>query len=276
MGQITEDFARRMLVHTANKQHPPLTVWEAEQLALAWLEREALRQERDRAAARIAELTQPAPFPYQLPAGWRVDNWTPDAWAGHLFDSFSKLMGSAHARGDLAEFEEIKAMRDSFSGMYRCLVSLAPQPTSEQIESGELPQPAPLALSAEDAMVWNARVQAAQVTTAKSCIDEAILAVDALLRRRVQRLTDGDPIAAEMTAVADQYAHRMAMHLECILLDYSGQWYDEAIETLGRYRADMNAIHERLSPTHMGEPVIEDRSDCHGPDWTDRDGEYLK
>ena len=53
----------------------------------------------------------------------------------------------------------------------------------------ELTQPAPLALSKEDAMVWNARVQAAQVTTSKSCIDEAILAVDALLRKRVTPLT---------------------------------------------------------------------------------------
>ena len=140
----------------------------------------------------------------------------------------------------------------------------------------ELTQPAPLALSRDNAEMWAARVNQARCSVAPTGVDEAILAVDALLRKRVQRLTDDDPIAAEMTAVADQYAHRMAMHLECILLDYSGQWYDEAIETLSHYRADMNAIHERLSPTHMGEPVIEDRSDCHGPDWTDRDGEYLK
>lgn len=37
MGQITEDFARQMLKHCEQKEHPPLTVWEAEQLARAWL-----------------------------------------------------------------------------------------------------------------------------------------------------------------------------------------------------------------------------------------------
>ncbi|OGA37776.1 MAG: hypothetical protein A3G24_06500 [Betaproteobacteria bacterium RIFCSPLOWO2_12_FULL_62_13] len=29
-----------MLTHCARKEHPPLTVWEAEQLARAWLDRE--------------------------------------------------------------------------------------------------------------------------------------------------------------------------------------------------------------------------------------------
>ena len=53
MGQITEDFAHQMLRHTGHGQHPPLTVWEAEQLARAWLEREILRHERDHARAQL-------------------------------------------------------------------------------------------------------------------------------------------------------------------------------------------------------------------------------
>lgn len=48
MGQITEAFVKQMLVHCERKEHPPLTVWEAEQLARAWLE---LERERMRLAA---------------------------------------------------------------------------------------------------------------------------------------------------------------------------------------------------------------------------------
>ncbi len=59
-----------------------------------------------------------------------------------------------------------------------------------------------------------------------------------------------------MTEIAEKYAHRMAMHLECILLDsYGGRFYDEAMQTLGNYRSEMNAIHEAESPTFMGEPM---------------------
>lgn len=66
-----------------------------------------------------------------------------------------------------------------------------------------------------------------------------------------------DPTADAMRDVADRFAHRMAMDLECILSsDYAGNWYDSAMKTLGEYRAAMNAIHERESPTHMGEPVL--------------------
>jgi hypothetical protein len=48
MGQITEGFARQMLVHCERKEHPPLTVWEAEQLARAWIDRERMRIGHDR------------------------------------------------------------------------------------------------------------------------------------------------------------------------------------------------------------------------------------
>jgi len=64
-----------------------------------------------------------------------------------------------------------------------------------------------------------------------------------------------DDIAAAMGAVADEFAHKLALDLECILAEYSGTWYDTAIDTLGKYRAAMREIHETISPTFMGEPV---------------------
>lgn len=72
---------------------------------------------------------------------------------------------------------------------------------------------------------------------------------------RVAMSTPAD-IAEEMTKVADRFAHRMALDLECVLADYSGKWWDTAMQTLGDYRSAMNAIHERESPTFMGEPLI--------------------
>jgi len=64
-----------------------------------------------------------------------------------------------------------------------------------------------------------------------------------------------DDIAAAMGAVADEFAHKLALDLECILAEYSGKWYDTAIDTLGKYRAAMREIHETISPTFMGEPL---------------------
>jgi hypothetical protein len=60
-----------------------------------------------------------------------------------------------------------------------------------------------------------------------------------------------------MDKVAQEFAHRLAMNLECLILECpaSARFYDEASTTLGAYRSAMNAIHESLSPTHMGEPV---------------------
>ncbi len=61
----------------------------------------------------------------------------------------------------------------------------------------------------------------------------------------------------EMQDIADRYAHRMAMTLECVLMDRSSdRWWDEGMQLISEYRMAMNAIHERESPTFMGEPVI--------------------
>ncbi len=60
-----------------------------------------------------------------------------------------------------------------------------------------------------------------------------------------------------MDAVASEFAHRLAMNLECLVLECpaSSRFWNESVETLDAYRSAMNAIHERLSPTHMGEPA---------------------
>jgi len=65
-----------------------------------------------------------------------------------------------------------------------------------------------------------------------------------------------EPLIDEMDAVASKYAHKLALDLECVLSDYNGKWWDTAMQTLGEYRSAMNAVHERESPTHMGEPVL--------------------
>tara|TARA_R110000868_G_scaffold183460_1_gene424766 strand:+ start:443 stop:889 length:447 start_codon:yes stop_codon:yes gene_type:complete len=64
--------------------------------------------------------------------------------------------------------------------------------------------------------------------------------------------------AEPMTEVADRFAHRMALELECVLSDgaYSNKWYKSAMQVLGEYRSAMNAIHEQHSPTFMGEPRV--------------------
>lgn len=67
-----------------------------------------------------------------------------------------------------------------------------------------------------------------------------------------------DPMIAAMSHVADEYAHRLALDLECVLADYNGQWWDKAMQTIGGYRTAMNAIHEQVSPTHMGEPLVKE------------------
>ena len=72
----------------------------------------------------------------------------------------------------------------------------------------------------------------------------------------VESNTKADTTINEMQAVADAHAHRLAMYLELVCSDYGGKFWDMAMSVLSEYRADMNRIHERESPTFMGEPVI--------------------
>jgi hypothetical protein len=62
--------------------------------------------------------------------------------------------------------------------------------------------------------------------------------------------------AIEMSQLGDRFVHRLALELECVLLDSSGKWWDSAARVLDEYRAAMSAIYERECPTHMGEPVV--------------------
>lgn len=62
-------------------------------------------------------------------------------------------------------------------------------------------------------------------------------------------------LAEPMEEVAHRFAHPLALELECVLADRPG-YYDKAMQVLSEYRMVMNAIHERNSPTHMGEPVL--------------------
>jgi hypothetical protein len=68
--------------------------------------------------------------------------------------------------------------------------------------------------------------------------------------------TSLDRIGNAMDEVAHRFAHRLALDLECVLARYQGPWYDEAWDTLGQYRSEMNKLHEQVSPTFMGEPLI--------------------
>ena len=57
----------------------------------------------------------------------------------------------------------------------------------------------------------------------------------------------------ELHRVDGEYAHRLAVMLECALLDKTGCW-NEAHRTLDEYRAAVHAIDPPL-PTFMGEPI---------------------
>lgn len=66
---------------------------------------------------------------------------------------------------------------------------------------------------------------------------------------------DARAMVEPMTEVADRFAHRLALELECVLADRNVNW-NRAMNLIGEYRAAMNAIHEQHSPTFMGEPVL--------------------
>lgn len=75
-------------------------------------------------------------------------------------------------------------------------------------------------------------------------------------------VTPTDPTLRAMNRIAQDYAHRLALALECVLFDYpaSGKWYDSTMQVVGDYRSAMNTISEQESPTFMGEPLIKDKS----------------
>lgn len=89
-------------------------------------------------------------------------------------------------------------------------------------------------------------------------VRDAMRAMKAHFEGRPASMPMQDTVADDMDEVAQEFAHRLALNLECVILECpaSARFYDEALQTLGDYRSAMNAIHERMSPTHMGEPVV--------------------
>ena len=81
---------------------------------------------------------------------------------------------------------------------------------------------------------------------------QAQSSVDRAVNRMADRAADA------MDEVAHRFAHRLALDLECVLAKYDGPWYDQAWDTLSQYRSEMNKLHEQVSPTFMGEPLIKD------------------
>jgi hypothetical protein len=64
---------------------------------------------------------------------------------------------------------------------------------------------------------------------------------------------------AEAEAVVAAHAKRLALELECLLLDCKdtaavSKWWDSAHEALDQYRADLDRLYPP-PPTRMGEPV---------------------
>jgi hypothetical protein len=106
---------------------------------------------------------------------------------------------------------------------------------------------------------FESKRRAAQAKTEDD--DDTQVYADTLLIVYQRGFADGKQAAQQaepMTEVADRFAHRMALELECVLSDgaYSSKWYKSAMQVLSEYRSAMTAIHEQHSPTFMGEPKI--------------------
>ena len=86
------------------------------------------------------------------------------------------------------------------------------------------------------------------------------IAKRALSQQPAVRVPEDDSTAVAMRKVAEEHAHGLALALECILGDHesrvSSRWYESSLDKLSAYREAMNAIHERESPTFMGEPFL--------------------
>lgn len=57
--------------------------------------------------------------------------------------------------------------------------------------------------------------------------------------------------------IDDRYGGRLALMLECVLLDYHGNW-DAACKLLDEYKAEWDRVNPQ-PPTFMGEPMPAER-----------------
>ena len=60
-----------------------------------------------------------------------------------------------------------------------------------------------------------------------------------------------------MNNIDDRYGGRLALMLECVLLDYHGNW-DAACKLLDEYKAERDRVNPQ-PPTFMGEPMPAER-----------------
>jgi len=75
-------------------------------------------------------------------------------------------------------------------------------------------------------------------------------------------------------------AHRLALELECLIMDTKdnaivSKWWDSGMEALSEYHELKPGAGEEAE-AWASMRKADDFSDCHGPDWTERDTEYLK
>ena len=170
----------------------------------------------DRGIARQAERHAEELLAYEVTVGNLREQGEPVAWG--MPDACGNIVEAVTA-DDVGQSGELKAWRAQYSVP---LYTAAPAPERERCAHLAKPQGEPVCARCES------------------------------LSRAVMM----DQTAHDMNLVAEKYAHKLALDLECVLSDYSGKWWSAAIETIGKYREEMNAIHERESPTFMGEPRL--------------------
>ena len=71
---------------------------------------------------------------------------------------------------------------------------------------------------------------------------------------RMRQSYEDAETAMRLAHVDWSYAHRLAVMLECALLDRGGAW-EEGLELLAEYRSACTAVAPE-PPTFMGEPVL--------------------
>lgn len=88
------------------------------------------------------------------------------------------------------------------------------------------------------------------VLSGKMC---ALLRMAADEIESLRNLNDELRKVCDLLRVDGEFAHRLAVMLECALLDKTGCW-NEAHRTLDEYRAAVHTIDPPM-PTFMGEPI---------------------
>lgn len=147
-----------------------------------------------------------------------------------------------------AEFEAWLQTHCDYDDLHKSEIELARDAWQAALQS----QDRELSHLEKDRIAMAAHAEASKIPGA-TFYNAAMLALG---RVKMQSQDRKDATSSEMSAIADRYAHVLAMHLECILLNYDGAFSDDSLRTLGEYRDAMSKIHERESPTYMGEPVI--------------------